>query len=187
MSFLRCAASVLLLCASACLGGEDRQYALLDRQPGRLGIGAAERLETRREPGAAPATVYGHLQLSDCARERFDLLEESVTVSRAKSFQGEGLRAQWIGEPGGLPITGHFEDALSTTWSADLSPQPCSQPCVLSFELAPADQGNDVRSLGTESLTYEYELRAWLEVRGQYRSEVQELDSALGISLEEAP
>src|SRR5690242_15798129 len=102
MGVLRCAALVLLLCASACLGGDDRQYVLLDRQPGRVGIGAIERLETRREPGAAPATVYGHFQLSDFAVERWESLEASVTVSAASPLPGGGLRAQWIGEAAGF-------------------------------------------------------------------------------------
>jgi len=181
------AASVLVLSSTACLGGgDDRQYALLEPQPGRMGIGAVQHLETTREPGASPPTVYGQLELSAYAVERFESLEARVTVSRAQPFQGEGVRALWLGGPSGLPILGHYEDELSTIWSADLASDPCSQlRCILSFEITPAGQGQSAPSFDTESI--EYELRAWLEVRGQFRSEVEELDGALAISLEEAP
>jgi hypothetical protein len=151
-----------------------------------MGIGAVQHLETTREPGAPLSAVYGRLELSEYAVERFESLEARVTVSSAQPFRGEGFRADWLGGPGGLPILGHFEDELSTSWSADLASDACTElPCVLSFELTPAGEGQSALSFDTESI--EYELRAWLEVRGQYRSEVQELDSALTISLEGAP
>lgn len=186
MTFLRWTAA-LLVSATGCLGGgDDPQYELLEPRPGILGIGAVQQLEATRKPGAPPPTVHGHFALSEYAIERMQSFAARITVSGARRLPGEGFRADWLGESSASPIVGHFEGEPSSVWAADLVPGGCVEPpCVLSFELGPAGGWNTALELETHALAYE--LRAWLEVRGQYRSEVEELASALVISLEEAP
>lgn len=188
MRSLRWTGSALLLASTACFGGTDEpQYVLLEPQPGTLGIGAIQQLETSRQPGALPPTVNGHFELSQYAIERFESLEARLTVSSGVPLKGEGsFQATWRGEFSGQPILGYLDGEHTTIWAADLVTGACTQPpCVLSFELAPAGEWNS--GLQLDELSLEYELRAWLQVRGQYRSEVQELEGALQISLEEAP
>jgi hypothetical protein len=182
--------TALLLSSTACFGGaDDPQYALLEPRPGTLGIGAVQQLETTRQPGGLPRPVYGHFELSEYAFERFESLEARVTVSSGGSLPGKGFHGTWGDESSGLPIQGRFQDDLSTIWAADLVADACTQlPCVVSFAIAPAGVWNSppvFEQQSTEPL--QYELRASLEVRGQYRSEVEELDDALEISLGEAP
>jgi hypothetical protein len=135
-----------------------------------------------RKAGAAPANVHATVELSDVAVARFSSLALKVNVYSGESLDAQGLRAQWLGEPGGEPVRANFSGEWSATWSADLyvASAPCTAgPCTLNLELAPEGQWNSELSFAME-----YDVVALLELQGNY---YPQLDSALELSLEAQP
>jgi len=141
-----------------------------------------QQLRTTREAGALPPSVYASLELSDAAVTRFLSLGLTVSVYSGESLDGEGLRAQWLGAPGGDPVRANFGGEWSAMWSAyfSLDSNPCAAaPCVLNLELTP--EGEWSSELG---FPMEYEVIAGLVVRGVHDSM---LDDALELTLEASP
>lgn len=120
-----------------------------------------ETLRLTRQAGAPPATVLAELELSEVALAGFLQLEVMVDVYSGESVPGQGLRAQWLGEPLTEPVAGDFEGELAAAWSAELlvTSRPCSGlPCVMSLEIVPQGTWD-----GPLSFPIEYEVLARLD------------------------
>lgn len=123
--------------------------------------GVQETLRLTRQAAAPPATVLVALELSEAALGGFLGLELAVDVYSAESVPGQGLRAQWLGEPTGEPVMGDFGGDLAAVWSAQLplSTRPCSSaPCLVRLQIAP--QGEWASEL---SFPIEYDVVARLD------------------------
>jgi len=105
-----------------------------------------------------------------------------VNVHSGESLEGQGLRAQWLGEPGGEPMRADFGGEWSTAWSENLYvwSNPCAAaPCVLNLELAPEGEWRSELSFDIE-----YDVIALLELQGADYSGV---DTAMKLRLEASP
>jgi hypothetical protein len=178
---------LLLLCPGCIPDHSEWEPNGGQREPAERVTGAYEELQTTREAAAAPLPVYARVALSEFAVTRFQRLELAVDVYSAESIAGQGLRAEWLGEPGGEPVRASFGGVLAATWSAELAvnSNPClTLPCVLSLKLAPEGEWQNELSFDMD-----YVVRASLELRvaGYEYYDYAALDSAVQITLEQSP
>jgi len=151
-------------------------------QTGSVWASASQQLQTIRRAGAVPPTVYVSVELSARAVRRFRGLNLMLEVYSGESLEGQGMRAQWLGEPGGGPSHGKFGGEWSARWSEGLylASSPCAAaPCVLNLELAP--EGDWHSELG---FAMDYDVVAVLELEGADSSRP---DSVMDLTLEASP
>jgi hypothetical protein len=182
-SRLAAAACLFPLCTGCPYDGEWESQEV-ERGPLMVPIVPYQELRITREAGAPPPTLYAQVALSDFAVARFYQLLLTLHVYSAESIEGQGLRAEWLGDFGGEPVRASFGGALSATWSAELpvTSNPCAEvPCALTLKLAPeGDWSNEL------SFVMQYEVQAELELTpGGY--EHGALASALQLTLQENP
>jgi hypothetical protein len=139
-----------------------------------------QKLRTTRQAGSAPATVQAAFELNDAAVAGLQWLDVSINVYSGESLDGQGLRAQWLGGPGGEPVHASFAGELSTTWSAGFAVASsfcAAGPCELRLELAPEGEWRSELSFPLE-----YEVYATLDLQGPSR-----FDASMQLTLEERP
>jgi hypothetical protein len=171
------AAPAFLLIFTGC--PDEAQW---DSEPETARTTASEHFQTTRKAGAPPAIVHASVELSELAATRFLALVLMVQVYSGESLDGQGLRAQWLGEPGGEPVRASFGGAWSTEWSTNMYvwSNPCAAaPCVLDLELAPEGEWS-----GELSFDMEYDVIALLELQP---TDYTLLDGAMQLTLEARP
>jgi hypothetical protein len=161
---------------------DDAQWGSDPSERDSVTTGTGDQLQAIRKAGALAPTVYVSVELSALAVRRFRGLDLMLYVYSSESLEGQGLRAQWLGEPGGGPVHGDFGGEWSASWSDGfyVASNPCAAaPCVLSLELAPEGDWHSELSFAVE-----YDVVAVLELEG---ADSSRLDSVMDVTLEASP